>query len=125
MNAQEAERLSIERKPLFESEMKEEYRIEEEEKFNRICGAIEDAANRGDQEINWHQGIFVENKLGYLTQELKDKLMALDYYVNSEYNGSYTDYNTISWGDKKKEYEANPQQTYPIKKPKKKWWQIF
>jgi len=128
MNAIEATKISIERKPLFEAEMKIKYEQEELVKLERILTAINDCANRGEQSLKWRYG-YEGHEYGFLNQDNKSKLEAMGFFIDDWYSYSYSTYFTIAWGDEiekvKQHKKQRDDEMAESLKPKKKWYQIF
>lgn len=122
MNAQEAERLSIEQKPIAAKEHEERCKQQILDHIANAENGIKDACMRGEE--------FVD--LGYEKIFMAESHLTNNGFLwHTEYNGGGYAKVTISWGNEaislKKCYDKREQerQEYLNRIPKKKWWQIF
>lgn len=136
MNAQEAERLSIEQKPVWDKKCYNEI-------FDEIYNAIEIRANMGGKYVIGFCGGKIENgciRSTILPKAVRDKLILDGFYVRSIYTGTFNTENIICWDKaeiakyelediqrkKKEEKElADLRSKINNHQPKKKWYQIF
>lgn len=119
MNAQEAERLSIEQQPIYDAEQKVKAEEASVKRLEELLILIQEAANKGQQ------CVFSSDGLQSTTDAFR-KLNELGYYTESNYYGGGTLSRIVAWGSdaemrkNMKRYEAKFTE-----QPKKKWWQIF